>query len=174
MRPLLTRGDLLPRMLVDPPGPESRSQSANLREFEAPGINTLYRGDDNILWQEAKGSCVLDVDGNRYLDLTAGFGVAAVGHRHPRVVEAVGHQSRRLVHALGDAAGHPLRARLAEELREISGIEDAQTYFAISGADAVEVAIKTALLYGGDKRRTVLAFEPAYHGLTFGDRKSVV
>ncbi|MEM8995847.1 MAG: aspartate aminotransferase family protein [Acidobacteriota bacterium] len=168
MRPLLKRGDLLPRMLVDPPGPESRSQSARLREYEAPGINTLYRGDDNILWQEAKGSCVLDVDGNRYLDLTAGFGVAAVGHRHPRVVEAVGRQSRRLIHALGDAAGHPLRARLAEELRKISGIEDAQTYFAVSGADAVEVAVKTALLHGGTGRPTILAFEPAYHGLTFG------
>ncbi|MEO1087046.1 MAG: aspartate aminotransferase family protein [Acidobacteriota bacterium] len=168
MSPLLKRGDLLPRMLVDPPGPESRAQSAKLREYEAPGINTLYRGDDNILWQEAKGSCVLDVDGNRYLDLTAGFGVAAVGHRHPHVVEAVDRQSRRLIHALGDAAGHPLRARLAEELRDISGIGEAQTYFAISGADAVEVAVKTALLHGRGERRKILAFEPAYHGLTFG------
>lgn len=166
-RPLLTRGDLLPRMLVEPPGPKSRLYSKKLREIEAPGVNTLYRGADNILWQEAKGANVLDVDGNRYIDLTSGFGVAAIGHRHPRVVDAVRRQSGRLIHGLGDAAGHPLRVELATKLRAVSQIPDAQTYFAISGADAVEIAIKTALLKH-PRRRKLVVFEPAYHGLTFG------
>ena len=158
-------------MLVEPPGPASRAASAKLAEFEAPGVNTLYGGADNLLWLEAKGSNVLDLDGNRYVDLTSGFGVASIGHRHPKVVAAVQHQSQRLLHGLGDAAAHPLRIELAERLRRISSIDQAQTYFAISGADAVEVAVKTALLYQSQQnksRSTLIAFEPAYHGLTFG------
>lgn len=160
-------------MPVEPPGPESRAASSRLRELEAPGVNTLYGDADNLLWLEAKGANVLDVDGNRYIDLTSGFGVAVVGHRHPKVVRAIRDQSGRLIHGLGDAAGHPWRIRLADELRRLSKIDDAQTYFAISGADAVEVALKTALLWqrrSGDykERQTLIAFEPAYHGLTLG------
>lgn len=173
----LTRGDLLPRMLTEPPGPKSRLYSSHLRDLEPPGVNTLYADQDNIQWLEAKGANILDADGNRYIDLTSGFGVAAVGHRHPKVVDAIRRQSGRLIHALGDAAAHPLRPQLALRLRRLSGIEDAQTYFAISGADAVEIALKSALLFqaargdkGGRKtrRQTLLAFDPAYHGLTFG------
>src|SRR5262245_57667753 len=98
----LRAGDLLPRMVTPPPGPKARAMSARLAAAEAPGINTLYHGEPNILWAEARGANVLDVDGNRYLDLTSGFGVAAIGHRHPAVVEAVAHQSRQLLHGLGD------------------------------------------------------------------------
>ena len=67
------------------------------------------------LWEEAEGAHVRDVDGN-HIDLTSGFGVAAVGHRHPRVVEAVRAQAGRLLHGLGDVHGHPLRVELAERL----------------------------------------------------------
>jgi 4-aminobutyrate aminotransferase-like enzyme len=67
-----------------PPGAESRRLSELLARFEAPGVNTLVGGEPSVVWAEAEGSVVVDVDGNRYLDLTAGFGVAAVGHRHPR------------------------------------------------------------------------------------------
>ena len=52
----LRRGDLLPRMMTPPPGPRSRELSSQLEEFEAPGINTLYGGRPNILWQEARGA----------------------------------------------------------------------------------------------------------------------
>lgn len=108
----------------------------------------------------------MDVDGNRYLDLTSGFGVAAVGHRHPRVVAAVRRQSGELLHGLGDVQAHPQRVRLAERLRRRVPVEDGQVYFAVSGADAVEIALKTALLASG--RPGIVAFEPAYHGLTLG------
>ncbi len=162
----LRRGDLLPRILTPPPGPRSRELSRRLAEVEAPGINTLSGDAPNLLWHEARGANVLDVDGNRYLDLTAGFGVAAVGHRHPRVTAALRRQSARLVHGLGDAAGHEPRLELAGRLRELVAIDDAQTYFAVSGADAVEIALKTAFLATG--RPAILAFEPAYHGLTLG------
>jgi 4-aminobutyrate aminotransferase-like enzyme len=162
----LARGDLLPKILTPPPGPRAQQLSRSLARWEAPGVNTLLAGAPNVLWQEAKGANVLDVDGNRFLDLTSGFGVAAVGHRHPRVVAAVRRQSGRLLHGLGDVQAHPLRVRLADRLRRRAPVDDAQVYFAISGADAVEVAIKTALLATG--RPGIIAFDPAYHGVTLG------
>jgi 4-aminobutyrate aminotransferase-like enzyme len=166
----LRRGDLLPRIVTPPPGPRSRAVAAELDAHEAPGINTLVHGPGgplpNLVWAEARGSNVLDVDGNRYLDLTAGFGVAAVGHRHPRVVEAVRRQSGRLIHGLGDVHAHPVRAELAARLCRLAPVDDPRVFFGISGAEAVEIALETALLATG--RPGVVAFEPAYHGLTLG------
>ncbi len=164
--PLLRRGDLLPRMRVAPPGPRSRALSRRLARAEAPGINTLFRGEPAILWREASGSNVLDVDGNRYLDFTSGFGVAAIGHRHPRVVQAARRQAGELVHGLGDVAAHPARVELAERLAALAPVVDARVYFAISGADAVEIALKSALLASGRSR--ILAFTGGYHGVTLG------
>lgn len=159
-------GDLLPEILTPPPGPRSRELSEALRELEAPGVNTLFGGNPAILWEEARGANVRDVDGNLYIDLTSGFGVAAVGHRHPRVVEAVREQAGRLLHGLGDVHAHPLRVELARRLVEIAPVDDPQVFFAISGAEAVEIALKTAL--GATGRPGVLAFEPSYHGMTLG------
>lgn len=171
----LSPHDLLPEVRTALPGPKSREASALLAELEAPGINTLYRGEPSLLWEEALGSCVLDRDGNRFLDFTSGFGVAAVGHRHPRVVAAIARQSERLVHGLGDVMAHGGRIALAARLRELAPFapeERAQTYFAVSGADAVEIALKTALLDArrrGEARRTRIAvFAPSYHGLSLG------
>lgn len=160
----------MPRVAGELPGPRSREASALFAELEAPGINTLYGGAPNLVWQEALGSCVLDLDGNRFLDFTSGFGVAAIGHRHPRVVAAVREQSRKLVHGLGDAIGHPGRLALAARLRALSpwpAEARTQVYFAVSGADAVEIALKTALLCRPGRSR-VAVFEPSYHGLSLG------
>lgn len=158
----LSRGDLPPDVRVAPPGPRSRELVAELARCEPP--ETLPGA--GIVWQEALGANVLDVDGNRYLDLTAGFGVAAVGHRHPAVVAAVERQARRLLHGLADAHPHPARLALARRLVELAPWPDAQVLFAVSGADAVELALKTAVLATG--RAGIVAFEPSYHGLTLG------
>ena len=162
----LRRGDLLPRMVVAPPGPQARAFSERLAAAEAPGINTLAGGRPSLLWEEALGANVLDVDGNRYLDLTSGFGVAAVGHRHPRVVAAVRAQSGRLLHGLGDIHAHPLRVALAERLAALAPVDEPRVFFAVSGAEAVEIALKTAVAATG--RAGVVAFEPSYHGVTLG------
>ena len=119
-----------------------------------------------MLWEEALGSNVLDIDGNRCLDLTAGFGVAAVGHRHPAVVSAVKRQADRLLHGLGDVFAHPARVELSVRLGRLAPLREPQVYFAASGADAVEIALKTGRLYSG--RPGILAFTPAYHGTTLG------
>lgn len=162
----LRQGDLLPKILTRPPGRRSKELSRRARRAEAPGINTLYDDHDNIFWQQAKGCNVVDVDGNRYLDFTSGFGVAAIGHRHPDVEKAICRQSEQLIHGLGDAMGHGLRVELAERLQDLTPVDDPQVYFAISGADAVEIAIKTLLLATG--RHRLLVFAPSYHGLTLG------
>lgn len=156
------------------PGPRSRALSEDLARFEAPGVNTLVGGRPSIVWAEAVGSEVVDADGNRYLDLTSGFGVAAVGHRHPRVVEAVREQAGRLLHGLGDVAAHPARVELARRLAGLAPVGapvgepggEARVHFAVSGADAVEVAAKTAILATG--RPGLVAFDPSYHGLSLG------
>jgi 4-aminobutyrate aminotransferase-like enzyme len=162
----LEGGDLLPAVAVPPPGPRSRELSRALAAHEAPGVNTLAGGAPSLVWEEALGANVLDVDGNVYIDLTAGFGVAAVGHRHPRVVAALAAQAGRLLHGLGDVHGHPGRAALAARLAALAPVDDPQIFFAVSGAEAVEIAVKSAVAATG--RPGVLAFEPAYHGLTLG------
>ena len=166
MTTTLERGDQLPEILSPPPGPRSRALARDLARLEAPAANTLFRGEPSIVWSEALGANVLDVDGNRYIDLTAGFGVAAVGHRHPAVQQAIESQAGRLVHGMADVAAHPDRLRLAERLVEMAPMPDAQVYFAISGGDAVEIALKTAWLATG--RSTTVVFDPAYHGTTLG------
>ncbi len=156
-------------MVVAPPGPRSRSLARDLERLEAPGVNTIpagAAGEPPILWRRARGATVHDVDGNRYLDLTSGFGVAAVGHRHPEVVAALRRQAGRLLHGLGDVHAHPLRIELAARLVAMAPVGDAQVFFAGSGAEAVEIALKTALAATG--RPGIVAFTPAYHGLTLG------
>ena len=100
----LLSGDQLPELHTALPGPVSAALSRDLARFEAPGINTLG-GDDSpaLVWRSALGANVLDVDGNRFLDFTSGFGAASIGHRHPRIVAAVTRQAEELLHGLGDS-----------------------------------------------------------------------
>lgn len=107
-----------------------------------------------------------DVDGNRYVDLTAGFGVAAVGHGHPAVVEAVRRQAARLGHGMGDVHPPAIKVELLEKLADLSPFSDSRAVLGLSGSDAVEIALKTACLATG--KPGVLAFSGAYHGLGYG------
>jgi len=162
-------GDHPPRIVHPPPGPRARALALDLARLEAPGVNTIDEApgaEPPILWETARGANVRDVDGNRYVDLTSGFGVAAVGHRHPRVVAAVRRQAGRLLHGLGDVHAHPLRVELAGRLVRLAPVDDPQVFFAASGAEAVEIALQTALAATG--RPGIVAFEPSYHGLTLG------
>lgn len=168
-------GDQLPLIRTKVPGPKSRERVDVLARHECPAI-TARRArrasvlgtadDDPILWDQALGSNVLDVDGNRYVDLTSGFGVALVGHRHPAVVAAAHAQTDRLIHAMGDAWPDATRIRLLERLATVTpeGLDVA--ILGLSGSDAVDAAIKTAILATG--RPGVLTFEGGYHGLALG------
>lgn len=142
--------------------------------------NVTYLDPDGtwpIVWDRARGMVIQDVEGKRYLDLTAAFGVAAAGHANARVVKAGQAQMGKLLHAMGDVHPHAPKARLAHELSRItferwratSGSRSSltgKTIFSSSGFEAVEAALKTALLATG--RRGVIAFNGAYHGLGYG------
>ena len=106
-----------------------------------------------MIWAEAEGCRVVDTDGREYLDLSAGFGVAALGHRNPKILAA--WRAQRVVHALGDLA----EAEIAVELRRRL---PRPAKLGVTGEDAVEIALRTALLATG--KPGILAFEGAYHG----------
>jgi 4-aminobutyrate aminotransferase/(S)-3-amino-2-methylpropionate transaminase len=119
-----------------------------------------------VLWEEARGANVRDVDGNVYLDLASAFGAAFAGHAHPRITAAVAEQAVRLAHGMGDV--HPPTPKLAllERLADLAPWTDTKAVLGCSGSDAVEIALKTAQLATG--RASLLAFEGGYHGLTLG------
>lgn len=118
------------------------------------------------MYATAVGANVVDVDGNRYVDLAAGFGAGLLGHAHPTVRRALALQAERLWHALGDV--HPSAAKIAlsERLAALYPEPGAQVILGQSGSDAVSAALKTALLYTG--KPGVVAFAGAYHGLGYG------
>jgi 4-aminobutyrate aminotransferase-like enzyme len=144
-----------------------------LRSFESPNMLWIeLDGSWPIVWERAKGTRVWDADGREYIDLTAAFGVAAAGHANPRVVAAGRRQLRVLPHAMGDVHPHAPKAELARELSQITferwsgGRFSGKTIFNNSGFEAVEAALKTALL--GTGRRGIVAFTGGYHGLGYG------
>jgi 4-aminobutyrate aminotransferase/(S)-3-amino-2-methylpropionate transaminase len=111
------------------------------------------------------GSNVTDVDGNRYVDLAAGFGSLLLGHAHSAVRTALEVQAERLWQAQGDVYPSDAKVGLLERLCELFPEPGAQVILGQSGADAVTAALKTAVLATG--RTGVLAFEGAYHGLSY-------
>ena len=157
--------DAFESIVTEIPGPRSRDLAARLAGVEARGVT--YLGPEfPVFWESAAGALVTDVDGNRYLDLTSAFGVAATGHTNPRVAAAAADQAQRLIHGMGDVHPTEVRVRLLERLAEIAPGNLCKSYLATSGAEAVEFALKTALLATGKPR--ALAFVGAYHGLSLG------
>ncbi len=151
---------------------------ALLRAHESRNI-TFMEADGSwpIVWTRAHGTSVWDAEGRKYLDLTAAFGVVATGHANPRVVRAGQRQMATLLHAMGDVHPHPLKGKLARELSRLTferwsvakakaALATGKVILCNSGFEAVEAALKTALLATG--RRGVIAFEGAYHGLGYG------
>lgn len=157
-------GEDLPRLRTSPPGPASVALARRLANVESRNVTCMDPAP--IFWAEARGANVRDADGNVYVDLTAGFGVAAAGHANPRVVAAIAAQAGALPHALGDVHPAAIKARLLERLAALAPGDLSVSILGSSGAEAVEAALKTALLHTG--RPGILAFEGAYHGLTMG------
>ncbi|MBC8003734.1 MAG: aminotransferase class III-fold pyridoxal phosphate-dependent enzyme, partial [Opitutaceae bacterium] len=153
-----------------------------LQAYESRNVTFIEPdGSWPMVWDRAQGVDVWDAEGRKYLDLTAAFGVAAAGHANSRVVKAGQRQMARLLHAMGDVHPHPLKARLARELsrltferwRKQGTVQNSKfksstgkTIFGNSGFEAVEAALKTAVLATG--KNGVIAFTGAYHGLGYG------
>lgn len=167
-------GDALPSIQRPIPSASGQTWVERLAATECPALTTRRRrraelsgaSHDPIVWVEAQGANVVDADGNRYVDLTSGFGVAFVGHRHPDVVEAVKRQADRLLHALGDLHPSDVKIELLERLCALSPWPQARVMLSLSGADAVTAALKTAVM--ATSKTGVVAFEGSYHGLSYG------
>ncbi|HTL73365.1 MAG TPA: aminotransferase class III-fold pyridoxal phosphate-dependent enzyme, partial [bacterium] len=160
----------------------ARQTIATLRRYESR--NVMFCEPDGswpIVWERAKGVHVWDANAKKYLDLTAAFGVAAAGHANANVVKAGQKQMAKLLHAMGDVHPHALKAELARELsrltferwsknldarRQTPNPITGKVIFSNSGFEAVESALKTAIL--ATSKRGIIAFEGGYHGLGYG------
>jgi 4-aminobutyrate aminotransferase len=152
-----------PKLVCPPPGPRARA----IIERDARTMSQNYRKDYPLVVDHAKGPVVVDADGNRYLDFAAGIAVASTGHCHPDVVAAVQRQAERLLHLCATDFYNEDVVTLAEGLaRRAPGPGPWRVFFANSGAEVVEAAIKLARLRTG--RPKVVAFYGAFHGRTFG------
>jgi 4-aminobutyrate aminotransferase/(S)-3-amino-2-methylpropionate transaminase len=158
-------GSQLPALNTEIPGPRSRELAKELRHYECAAI-TYVDEQFPVFWDSALGANVQDVDGNIFVDATGAFGVATLGHSRREVVEAAQQQTSKLTHGMGDVHPTESKVELAKLLAEVTPGDLGHAIFGSSGSEAVEAAIKTAILSTGRKR--FIAFEGGYHGLTLG------
>jgi 4-aminobutyrate aminotransferase len=152
-----------PRILMPLPGPKSAAWLERDHRVMSPSYTRVYP----LVVKRAKGAMVEDMDGNRFLDFTAGIAVTNVGHSHPRVVAAIRKQAGRLVHMSGTDFYYAPQVKLAERLAALApGPEPKRVFFTNSGAEAIEAALKLSRRHTG--RNRVMAFINAFHGRTYG------
>jgi 4-aminobutyrate aminotransferase len=152
-----------PRILGSLPGPRSAAWIERDHRVMSPSYTRAYP----LVVRRAHLAMVEDMDGNRFLDYTAGIAVTNVGHSHPRVVAAIRKQAGRLVHMSGTDFYYAPQVRLAERLAALApGAESKRVFFTNSGAEAIEAALKLARRHTG--RNRALAFLNAFHGRTYG------
>ncbi|OIO36870.1 MAG: hypothetical protein AUJ72_05620, partial [Candidatus Omnitrophica bacterium CG1_02_46_14] len=147
------------------PGPRSVKLTETLKRFECPQI-TFANENFPIFLKKAFGCNFIDADGNRYLDLTSAFSVANIGHTVPVVIKAIKDQSKLMIHGMGDVYPNEVKVLLAKRLSEITPGNLNQTIFSSTGSEAVESALKTAVMH--TKKTGIIAFTGAYHGLGYG------
>jgi len=152
-----------PNIGITPPGPKAAEWIARDGKALSPSFTRPYP----LVMDRGEGLWVTDVDGNEYLDFTAGIAVGSTGHSHPKVVEAIETQARRFFHMSGTDFYYEPEIRLAERLAKNAPVkQDAKVFFTNSGAEAVEGAFKLARW--STKRPNTIAFYGAFHGRTMG------
>jgi 4-aminobutyrate aminotransferase len=152
-----------PRIQTPLPGPKAR----RLLERDARVVSPSYTRAYPLVAARGRGAVIEDVDGNRFLDFTAGIAVTATGHCHPDVVAAIHDQADRLLHMSGTDFYYEPQIALAERLAALApGTQHKKVFFTNSGAEAVEAALKLSRYHTG--RWRVIAFQGAFHGRTYG------
>ncbi len=145
------------------PGPEAQKILALDHQFVSPS----YTRDYPLVARRGEGMLVEDVDGNTFLDFSAGIAVVSTGHCHPDVVRAIQRQAETLIHMSGTDFYIPLLARLAEKIAQIApGDSPKRVYFGNSGTEAMEAALKLARFH--TRRHRFIAFLGSFHGRTYG------
>src|SRR5512140_1314466 len=120
----------------------------------------------NFVAERAEGSYIYTTDGRKLLDYTCGIGVTNTGHCHPKVVEAIREQAGLFVHAQANIVIHQPMLRLIEELRGVVPPSIDGFFFANSGAEAIEGAVKLARAATG--KQNIIVFSGSFHGRTAG------
>ncbi len=153
----------LPKIITETvPGPKAQ-EMINRRAAATPtAIGCMYP----VVIERGEGAMIEDVDGNKFLDWIGGVGVLNIGFSHPEVVEAVKAQADKYFHAMFNITTHKGYIELAEKLAAIAPVkgDKKKAFFANSGAEADENAVKVAKAYTG--RENIIVFSGAFHGRT--------
>jgi 4-aminobutyrate aminotransferase len=157
-------GDMnVPEIKTPLPGPRAKA----IIERDSKYVSPSYTRDYPFVIARGEGAIVEDVDGNRFLDCAAGIAVNSTGVSHPEVVKAITDQAQKFIHMSGTDFYYEPQVRLAEELASIAPIDgDVRTFFANSGTEATEAAIKLSRYY--TKRSGLIAFLGSFHGRSMG------
>ncbi len=151
-----------PNIKTDLPGPKARELLAR----DARVVSPSYPRDYPFVMSHGKGAEIWDVDGNRFLDFAAGIAVCSTGHSHPAVVQAIKDAADKFLHISSDY-WHEGQVRLAERMNELTPLkEPTMSFFAQSGTEAVEAALKLARYTTG--RGRFIGFLGGFHGRTMG------
>jgi len=153
----------LPNLITSLPGPKAQA----IIERDGAVVSPSYTRSYPLVAARGEGAMIEDVDGNRFLDFTAGIAVVSTGHCHPKIVEAIQRQAAELIHMSGTDFYYPNMVDLAEKLAMIApGDVPRRVYFGNSGTEAVEAALKMARYHTG--RGRFIAFFGSFHGRTMG------
>jgi len=150
------------RIQTELPGPKSKA----VLERKGKAVPRALAALAPFVVAKAEGVVVEDLDGNRFLDFSGGWGVLNVGHNHPKVVAAIKEQTDKFIHTDFTAVPYEPLVELAERINRLApGPSPKRTAFFNSGAEAVENAVKISRAATG--RKAVICFEHAFHGRTY-------
>lgn len=154
----------LPKIITETlPGPKAQA-IIDRREAAVP---SAIRCSYPVVIERGEGAMIEDVDGNKFLDWIGGVGVLNIGFSQPEVVEAVKEQADKYFHGMFNVVTHEGYVALAEKLSSIAPVkgDKKKVFFANSGAEADENAVKVAKGYTG--RSNIIVFSGAFHGRTY-------
>ena len=153
----------VPLLRTELPGPRAREVIATDEEFTSQSYTRVYP----LVVARGRGAAIEDLDGNVFLDFTAGIAVCATGHCHPHVVKAIRDQADRFLHMSGTDFYYEPQRDLARKLAALApGSGRKRVFFTNSGAESVEAAFKLARYH--TRRQHMVAFFGAFHGRTLG------
>ncbi len=156
-------GRQVPHIQTALPGPKGRALLDRDEKYMSPSYTRIYP----LVVARGSGAVIEDVDGNLFLDFTAGIAVTATGHCHPQVVAAIQDQAAKLIHMSGTDFYYQPQIDLAQRLAELApGQTPKRVFFTNSGAEALEAGLKLARWH--THRSRAIAFFGAFHGRTYG------
>src|SRR3954468_22351503 len=155
--------ETVPHIRTELPGPRAQELLDRDARYVSPSYTRVYP----LVVERGSGAVIQDVDGNLFLDFTAGIAVNATGHCHPEVVAAIKDQADTLLHMSGTDFYYRPQIDLAERLAKVApGPSPKKVFFTNSGAEAIEGALKLSRWHS--RRNRVVAFFGAFHGRTYG------